>query len=141
MAEIYIPVAVQRLVLSESKGFCEYCWASSKFSPSSFHFDHIIPVSKEGQSVFENIARSCPGCNGLKQDKTERFDPLTRQIYRLYNPRKDKWAEHFEWNADSLEIEGITGIGRATVELLQVNRIANINLRELLKTVGLHPPF
>ena len=141
MAETYIPVAVQRLILSESKGFCEYCWSSSRFSPSSFHFDHILPVSKDGQSIFDNIARSCAGCNGLKQDKIESFDPLTRQSYRLYNPRKDNWSEHFEWSANGLIIEGITGIGRATVELLQVNRLGNTNLRELLKTVGLHPPF
>lgn len=140
MAETYVPVAVQRLILSESKGFCEYCWSYSKFSSSPFHFDHIIPVSKNGQSVFDNIARSCAGCNGLKQDKIDGFDPLTRQIYRLYNPRKDEWLTHFEWSSDALIIDGITGVGRATVELLQVNRIANVNLRELLKTVGLHPP-
>jgi hypothetical protein len=35
---------------------------------------------------------------------------------------------------------GISPIGRTTVELLQVNRQANTNLRELLIMAGLHPP-
>ena len=141
MAETYIPVAIQRLVLAESKGCCEYCWSRSNFSSSSFHFDHIIPVSKEGLSTFDNIARSCGGCNGFKQDKTAYFDPLTHELCPLYNPRRDKWSEHFQWSADDLTVEGITSVGRTTVELLQVNRISNTNLRELLKTVNLHPPF
>ena len=141
MAEKYIPVAIQRLVLAESKGFCEYCWLHSNFSSNSFHFDHILPTSKGGLSVFKNIVRSCGGCNGYKHDKTHYRDPLTRQLCRLYNPREDKWQEHFQWSNDDLVVEGITGIGRATVELLQLNRIGSVNLRVLLKLVGLHPPF
>ena len=141
MAEFYIPIAIQRLILVESKGFCEYCWSPSDFSPNSFQFDHIIPTSKGGQSVFQNLARSCGGCNGCKQDKTHSFDPLTYQLCRLYNPRTDVWTEHFQWSDDDLMIEGISNVGRTTVQLLQVNRIGAVNLRKLLKIVGLHPPF
>ncbi len=141
MADAYIPVAVQRLVLVESKGFCEYCWLPSNFSSNSFQFDHIIPTSKGGLSVFENIARSCAGCNGYKQDKIHHFDPLTHQICRLYNPRQDKWLNHFQWIEDDLIIDGKTAIGRTTVQLLQLNRSGSVNLRRLLKMAGLHPPF
>lgn len=141
MADSYIPVAIQRLVLTESKGFCEYCWLPPNFSSSSFQFDHILPTSKGGLSVFKNLARSCAGCNGGKQDKTHYFDPLTHLLCRLYNPREDKWAEHFQWIEDDMMIEGLTGIGRATVQLLQLNRDGVVNLRQLLKMVGLHPPF
>ena len=141
MAEKYIPVAVQRLILVESKGFCEYCWLHANFASDSFHFDHIVPTSKGGLSVFRNIARSCGGCNGYKNDRTHYFDPLTRQLCRLYNPREDKWLDHFQWAKDDIQVEGITGIGRATVQLLQLNRVGSVNLRQLLKLVGLHPPF
>lgn len=141
MANTYIPVAVQSLVLAESKGFCEYCWLPANFSSSSFQFDHIFPTSKGGLSVFRNLARCCAGCNGYKQDKIYYFDHLTHQLCRLYNPREDKWQEHFQWINDDLMIEGITGIGRATVQLLQLNRIGSVNLRNLLKMAGLHPPF
>jgi hypothetical protein len=139
MAE-YIPVKVQRLVLAASNACCEYCWAPSEYSSALYHFDHILPVAKKGQSSFSNVAYSCSGCNGYKSDKTHSFDTLTNQTVRLYHPRSDKWAAHFQWSEDELNIEGITPIGRATVALLQLNRKGNINLRRLLQLVGLHPP-
>lgn len=50
MADSYIPVAVQRLVLTESKGFCEYCWFASAFLTKfirdrahSYHFELCVP--------------------------------------------------------------------------------------------------
>jgi hypothetical protein len=88
MAE-YIPVKVQRLVLAASNGCCEYCWAPSEYSSALYHFDHILPVAKSGQSTFFNVAYSCSGCNGYKSDKTHSFDTLTNQTVRLYHPRSD----------------------------------------------------
>ncbi len=91
--------------------------------------------------MFTNIARSCAGCNGYKQDKTHYFDPLTHQLSHLYNTREDKWTEQFQWINDDLMVDGLTNIGRTTVKLLQLNRIGAVNLRQLLKMAGLHPPF
>jgi hypothetical protein len=140
MAEIYVPISIQRTILSLSNDCCEYCRYPASFSPTSFHFDHIIPVSKGGKSILANLARACGGCNGFKQNKTQYFDPITHQLCQLYHPREDKWEDCFQWSDDDLSIIGINPTGRATVELLQMNRQANVNLRELLKTVGLHPP-
>ncbi len=141
MPEYYIPIAFQRSVIRLSNDCCEYCWYPAAFSPSSFHFDHIIPVIKDGKTILENLARACSGCNGHKQDKTHHFDPFTHQFCRLYNPRTDVWTDYFRWSDDDLLIVGINPIGRAAVELLQVNRQANINLRQLLIPVGMHPPI
>ena len=41
---------------------------------------------------------------------------------------------------DDLYIVGITPIGRATIDLLKLNRVNATNLRKLLKMAGLHPP-
>ena len=140
MAETYIPLSIRQLVLQESKGLCEYCLSPAAFSSSFFHFDHIIPTVKGGASVFKNLAYSCSSCNGHKFDKTHYFDPLTLQSVNLYHPRLHQHRHHFQWSEDDLLILGITATGRATIELLQLNRIGNINLRSLLKLVGLHPP-
>lgn len=140
MANIYIPIYIQREIINLSNDYCEYCWYPASFSSHSFHFDHIDPVVNGGETILGNLARSCGGCNGFKQDKTHYFDPFTHQLSRLYNPRNDIWQDHFQWSDDNLLIVGISPIGRATVELLQVNRQANINLRELLIMVNLHPP-
>jgi hypothetical protein len=140
MAEHYIPIAVQRSVIAHAKGYCEYCYFPAAFSSSTFNFDHIIALSKGGTAEFENIAHTCGGCNGFKREKIEHIDPLTGQITRLFHPRKDIWSDHFEWSADDFYIEGKTAIGRATIDLLQMNRVASINIRKLLKPAGLHPP-
>jgi hypothetical protein len=139
MTDSYIPVAIQREIISLSNNRCEYCLYPTAFSPNSFHFDHIIPLSKGGLSILKNLARVCGGCNGFKQDKTHYFDPFTYQLCNLYNPREHRWEDHFQWSDDNLLIIGISPIGRASVELFQVNRQANVNLRELLIMAGLHP--
>jgi HNH endonuclease len=140
MPKKYIPVAIQRAVIALSQGYCEYCVVPSDYSTDFFNFDHIQPISQNGTSELDNLARTCGICNGYKHDKTNAIDPLTQEICRLFHPRLDNWKDHFEWSKDSLKIIGKTAIGRTTVDLLQVNRKNNINLRQLLKIVGLHPP-
>jgi hypothetical protein len=50
-------------------------------------------------------------------------------IVRLFNPRTDVWTEHFELRGPV--IVGITAIGQATVELLDMNAPAKLRLRSL----------
>jgi hypothetical protein len=92
-------------------------------------------------TISVNLAYSCGGCNAHKKDKIAALDPLTRQLFPLFNPRLDVWEEHFEWSEDDLYIIGITPTGRSTVYRLKVNRTGNVNLRNLLKMAGLHPPI
>jgi HNH endonuclease len=140
MPKIYIPVALQKAVLERSKGLCEYCRLPASFSPNAFNFEHIMPLSKKGLTDLLNLAYSCGGCNAYKNDKIEAIDPITRQVCPLFNPIQQLWEEHFEWSEDDLHIVGITPTGRATAHLLKVNREGSINLRKLLKLVGLQPP-
>ena len=141
MRRVYIPVALQKNVIQRAKGHCEYCLLPVAFSPNPFNFEHIIPLIKDGQTESSNLAYSCGGCNAHKKDKIEAKDPLTRQVFPLFNPRTDMWSDHFEWSADDLEIIGNSPIGRTTIHILKVNRIGNVNLRRLLKMAELHPPF
>jgi HNH endonuclease len=140
MPKVHIPLPMQRAVIQRAKGYCEYCQLPVAFSPASFNFEHIIPLIKLGLTILLNLAYSCGGCNAHKKDKTEALDPLTRQLMPLFNPRTDIWADHFQWSDDDLQIIGTTPTGRATVQLLKVNREGNINLRRLLKMAELHPP-
>jgi HNH endonuclease len=140
MPKVYVPLSIQREVIQRARGYCEYCRLPAAFSSSSFNFEHIIPLSKQGLTILLNLAYSCGGCNAHKKDKIEALDPLTRQLMPLFNPRTDIWAKHFEWSDDDLHIIGTTPTGRATVQLLKVNRQGNVNLRELLKMAELHPP-
>ena len=140
MSEVYIPVSIQREVTRLANGYCEYCLYPEKFSSDFFHFDHIISLFEGGKSELFNIARCCGYCNGFKKAKTHHFDPFTGQIMPLFNPRQSLWTEHFHWSDDDLLILGRTDIGRSTVELLQLNRQNVVNLRQILKKNGAHPP-
>jgi HNH endonuclease len=140
MAKIYIPVAIQRAVLELSRDYCEYCVVPSNFSTDYFHYEHIIALALNGPTELGNIARSCGICNNNKRDKIEHVDPLTQEIVRLFHPRQDVWTDHFQWSKDDLYIVGLTAIGRATIDLLKLNRTNALNLRKLLKLGGFHPP-
>jgi len=39
----------------------------------------------------------------------------------LFNPRQQSWADHFTWAVDGQRILGITLIGRATCDRLDLN--------------------
>ncbi|HYO49295.1 MAG TPA: HNH endonuclease, partial [Chloroflexia bacterium] len=101
--------------------------------------EHILPKSKGGRTVLDNLALSCQGCNNHKYNKTESTDPLTGKSTPLYHPRRDRWHQHFTWGEEYTLIIGLTPTGRATVETLQLNREGVVNLRRLLHSVGKHP--
>jgi len=58
----------------------------------------------------------------------------------LFNPRRQRWPEHFEWSEDGTQIVGLTDCGRATVEALKMNNPRIVRARQLWISVGWHPP-
>lgn len=127
------------IVKERARDCCEYCLAQAKYSHDPFSVEHIIPLAKGGTDDLENLAWSCLGCNNYKFTAVEAPDMLTGQLVKIFNPRKDAWAEHFFWNKDYSLVIGRTPIGRATVNRLQLNRPGLVNLRILLVSAGYHP--
>jgi hypothetical protein len=140
MSEDYITAEQKRAVAERAQGYCEYCWSQARFSPDPFSVEHIIPRSRGGTSDLSNLALSCQGCNNRKYISTEALDRVTGEMVSLYHPRQHLWTEHFTWNANFLLILGLSPMGRATVEKLQLNRTGVINLRRILRAFGEHPP-
>jgi hypothetical protein len=62
-------------------------------------------------------------------------------IIILFNPRKQKWYEHFRWSEDGTKIIGLTPCGRATVNALRLNNSLAIVVRKNWVKAGWHPPF
>lgn len=58
--------ALRSEVIARDGLICTYC-GSTVVTP---HIDHIVPLSREGKSVIENLCVSCQPCNSSKQDKT-----------------------------------------------------------------------
>ena len=80
------------------------------------------------------------GCNLAKGARIDAVDPVTGQRVAFFNPRDDKWNDHFQWSEDFLEVEARTATGRVTILALDLNRRKLQNLRRVLIRSELHPP-
>jgi 5-methylcytosine-specific restriction endonuclease McrA len=95
MAKTHIYANFKQIIITRSKGFCEYCKCPSDFSTELFSIEHIIPRSKNGSDELDNLAYACIGCNIYKSDKTEFIDVVSQIFSPLFNPRKMNWSDHF----------------------------------------------
>lgn len=129
-----------RTAVATRAGCCEYCRSQDRFAVQSFSVEHVEPQSGGGSDEAENLAYSCQGCNNHKYTRTRAVDPATGTEVPLFHPRRQSWSDHFAWGADYSEVVGLTPTGRATVAALRLNRPGVVNLRNVLFSVGLHPP-
>jgi hypothetical protein len=81
--------------------------------------DHVIAEKHGGATDIDNLAFACWRCNRHKGSDLTSFDPETRQLSPLYNPRNQVWSEHFAYEGE--RITGLTPEGRTTATLLQLN--------------------
>lgn len=122
-----------------ARGRCEYCHSQARFSTQTFALEHITPRSRGGRTTLDNLALACQGCNNHKYNRTQSVDPAAKQVVPLFHPRRHEWHEHFAWDECFELVIGLTPIGRATIEALQLNRHEVVNLRRLLYAAGEHP--
>jgi 5-methylcytosine-specific restriction endonuclease McrA len=54
----------RRAVFMRDDHTCQYCGATAE------NIDHVIPRSKGGPHVWENVVASCRRCNGSKENRT-----------------------------------------------------------------------
>lgn len=127
----------RELVRRRTDFLCEYCHTNERWQYVRFTIDHIFPNDDDST---ENLALACFHCNRRKSDKTEVFDKLTNKMVALFNPRTDIWKEHFGWSEDKISIIPKTETGRATIDLLELNRERILQIRLADVAVNRHPP-
>jgi 5-methylcytosine-specific restriction endonuclease McrA len=131
-----VPNTVRQFVRIRANKQCEYCHRPDVYSVVSFHVDHIIPTKQhDGSSDEENLAWSCVHCNISKSVNIAGYDPLTKQLTPLFNPRTQQWDEHFQLNEAT--IEGMTPVGCVTVKILNMNEQEMVAARQSLIDKGL----
>lgn len=87
----------------------------------------------------ENLALACVSCSLRKGARVTAQDPSTRVIAPLFNPRTQRWADHFSLMR-APKVIGKTAVGRATVLALAMNRPAVVAIRLAHMALGrLHP--
>jgi hypothetical protein len=100
---------------------CEYCRAPEAVFNFPFEVEHAVPTSRGGRDEEGNLCLACRACNLRKSDRLAWHDDVTGQEVALFNPRTDRWSDHFVVDLESGEIHGSTPTGRATVVCLDLN--------------------
>ncbi|NER01616.1 MAG: HNH endonuclease [Okeania sp. SIO3C4] len=137
----YISQTLRLQIAESDRHSCCYCLTSEINSGIRMTYDHIYPLSKGGETSFENVCLACQSCNEFKGNMIEAVDPLTGEKVSLFNPRQQEWSHHFQWSSDGTKIEGITAVGRATVTALRTNNPVIVAARKRWVAVGWHPPL
>jgi hypothetical protein len=132
----YVPVALRRLVADRAGGRCEYCGYPEEAALLTFEIEHIIARKHGGRTVEGNLAFACPFCNQAKGTDIASLDPDISLLTGLYNPRTQRWREHFSF--DGRLIRGLTPAGRVTVALLQFNAPERLSERQDLHDAGIY---
>jgi len=125
---------LEALVIRRAGGRCEYCQLPQNVAETPFSVDHIIAEKHGGATVAGNLAWACFYCNTCKGPNIAGLDPVTGRLTRLFHPRTDAWRDHFEWHGAWLA--GKTAVGRATVQVLNINEPEAVAVRDALMEEG-----
>ena len=127
-------LAVVIAVRARAKGRCEYCRFPESEADLPFTIDHVIARQHNGPDTLDNLALACPFCNAHKGPNVAGVDPDSNGRAPLFDPRADRWYDHFRW--DGVCVVGLTPAGRATVVALAMNDDYQIGSRLALVRSG-----
>jgi len=113
-----IGAELRREIRSRSGARCEYCLMPERLLMAGCEADHIISRKHGGPTELGNLAMACTRCNRYKGTDVGSVHPVTGEFVRLFNPRLDRWEDHFRL-AGAL-FQGLTPIGDVTISLLNL---------------------
>ncbi len=75
-------------IFARDNNTCQYC--GHRFPRTELNLDHVIPRSRGGLSIWENIVCSCHVCNRRKGGRTP--DEASMRLVR--RPRRPEWTPY-----------------------------------------------
>lgn len=133
-----ISAELRRLVVGRALGLCEYCLIHEADAYFGCELDHIISEKHGGPTTPENLAYACLLCNQAKGSDIGSIVPDTGEFVRFFNPRRDRWSDHFAIGED-MRIVPLTAIGVATERILRFNAYEQLLERQALHEEGRYP--
>jgi len=137
MSITYVPAELRRLVISRSQGLCEYCLLAEDDTFFGCQIDHIISEKHGGPTEADNLAYACLACNLAKGSDVGSIHWESGALVRFFNPRTDRWADHF--NLVGNQIQGVSLIGIVTARILGFNAIERLLERQILLARNHYP--
>jgi HNH endonuclease len=136
----YVAEPVRQRVREAAGDRCGYCLSHQRYLLGPLEIEHLVPLVRGGTDDEDNLWLACARCNRFKGGQIEARDPVTGEVSPLYNPRTQRWRDHFRWDADGTTIAGLTAVGRATIAALRLNHEHSIAVRRNWVAAGWHPP-
>jgi hypothetical protein len=125
---------LRREIRARAGGRCEYCQILEALLFAGCEVEHIVSRKHGGMTELSNLALCCARCNRAKGTDVGSIHPGSGEFVRLFNPRMDRWGEHFV--IEGARIVGLTPIGQVTVTLLRFNEAQRLLERMLLQQAG-----
>ncbi len=133
----YVSEDLRRWIAARAEYLCEYCLIHEDDTFYGCQVDHIISVKHGGLTEAHNLAYACTFCNRQKGSDVGSIAWQTGEFTRFFNPRTDRWGDHF-W-LDGVVIEPLTDIGETTARILRFNDSARLLERETLVAMDRYP--
>ena len=133
----YVGAASRRVVVSRADSLCEYCLIHEDDTVFGCEVDHVISAKHGGSAGLDNLAYACAFCNRAKGSDIGSMVQGTGAYVRFFNPRRDRWAEHFR--LDGVLIAALSDIGDVTGRILAFNTAERLLERQVLREVGRYP--
>jgi len=139
LSTTYIGAELRRLVIARAESLCEYCLLHEDDTFFGCEVDHIISEKHGGPTEENNLALACLTCNRNKGSDIASLVPGTTTLVRFFNPRTDRWSEHFWLGSDGITITTLTDIGEATARIFGFNTDERLLERQALQIVSRYP--
>jgi hypothetical protein len=133
----YVAAELRRIVAERACGICEYCLVHEDDTYFGCQIEHVIAEKHGGKTTADNLACACAVCNRAKGSDIGSRSAVTGQFIRFFNPRADRWSEHFE--IQGAMIVPCTPIGGVTAAILQFNIPERLAERRRLVRIGRYP--
>ncbi len=137
MSRSYISEKLRQQVVNRADFLCEYCLIYEGDTFLGCQVDHIISLKHGGTTEANNLAFACTYCNRNKGSDLGSISQQIRELVRFFNPRIDRWSEHFQ--LQGARVEPKTPIGEVTAKILGFNDPDRILERQSLINVGRYP--
>jgi 5-methylcytosine-specific restriction endonuclease McrA len=128
----------RRRVADRARYRCEYCQLPQAYTSLPHEIDHVRARKHHGRTSLRNLCWAYAACNAAKGPNIAGYDPETDELVPLFNPRQDRWDEHFAW--DGPRLRGHSAIARATIDVLRINALQRVAHRRKLMALGLFSP-
>ena len=129
----WISAELRQTVADRAKQHCEYCLIAEANTFYGCEVDHIISIKHGGSTETANLAYACALCNRAKGSDIGSI-ATSGELTRFYNPRTDRWSDHFR--LEGATIQPLTAIGEVTARILGFNESARLHEREEMIRFG-----